>query len=268
MGDDLPRPVTRPCLAVAILAALGAALLLTLQRNPAAAGWLAALACASLAVAAGAAARELDAPDDDSEPRPARAPIASTPLEPLSRGVFTRMWVYAAGAFGVLGIVPLVALARRRAARGTAWSAGARLVDRRRPAVASGRRGGRRRHDGLSRRLRRRAGSRRRCCCACKRALVRERRGREDWTPGGNVAYSKICTHAGCPVAIYRHASYQLYCPCHQSVFDVLDAARPVSGPATRALPQLGLDVDSAGYLIARGDYAEPVGPDEWWRPA
>jgi ubiquinol-cytochrome c reductase iron-sulfur subunit len=58
-----------------------------------------------------------------------------------------------------------------------------------------------------------------------------------------------------------------LYCPCHQSVFDVLDAARPLSGPATRALPQLALDVDAAGYLIARGDFSEPVGPDEWDRP-
>lgn len=267
MGHDLPRPVTRPCLAVAILAALGAALLLTLQRNPAAAGWLAALACASLAVAAGAAARELDAPDDDSEPRPARAPIASTPLEPLSRGVFTRMWVYAAGAFGVLGIVPLVALARRRAARGTAWSAGARLVDPDgrplRPGdVAVG---------GVTTVFPEGyvgAAEAATLLLCLQEGLVRERRGREDWTPGGNVAYSKICTHAGCPVAIYRHASYQLYCPCHQSVFDVLDAARPVSGPATRALPQLGLAVDSAGYLIARGDYAEPVGPDEWWRPA
>jgi ubiquinol-cytochrome c reductase iron-sulfur subunit len=98
--------------------------------------------------------------------------------------------------------------------------------------------------------------------------LVRPQPGREGWTPGGNVAYSKICTHAGCPVAIYRSASYQLYCPCHQSVFDVLDAAKPVAGPATRALPQLALDVDAEGYLIARGDFSGPVGPDQWDRPA
>ena len=51
-------------------------------------------------------------------------------------------------------------------------------------------------------------------------------------------------------------------------VFDVLDSGKPVSGPATRALPQLGLDIDAHGFLIARGDYVDPVGPDSWWRPA
>jgi ubiquinol-cytochrome c reductase iron-sulfur subunit len=88
------------------------------------------------------------------------------------------------------------------------------------------------------------------------------------WAPRGNVAFSKICTHAGCPVAIYRHADYTLYCPCHQSEFSVLFGARPVAGPATRALPQLALDISSDGYLIARGDFLGPVGPDEWNRPA
>jgi ubiquinol-cytochrome c reductase iron-sulfur subunit len=97
--------------------------------------------------------------------------------------------------------------------------------------------------------------------------VVRVAPGRAGWTPGGNVAYSKVCTHAGCPVAIYRRKSYQLYCPCHQSVFDVLDAARPIGGPATRALPQLALDVDQDGYLVARGDFSEPIGPDSWDRP-
>jgi ubiquinol-cytochrome c reductase iron-sulfur subunit len=96
--------------------------------------------------------------------------------------------------------------------------------------------------------------------------VLRVAPGRAGWAPDGYVAYSKICTHAGCPVAIYRQQSYQLYCPCHQSVFDVLDAAQPVAGPATRALPQLALDVDAHGYLVARGDYDEPVGPDSWWR--
>ena len=104
-----------------------------------------------------------------------------------------------------------------------------------------------------------------RCCCVCKTTFFAFRRARE-LGARGNVAYSKICTHAGCPVAIYRQTSYELYCPCHQSVFDVLDGARPVSGPATRALPQLGLDVDRNGYLVARGDFDAPVGPDSWWR--
>ncbi|HEY8296502.1 MAG TPA: Rieske 2Fe-2S domain-containing protein [Candidatus Baltobacteraceae bacterium] len=82
----------------------------------------------------------------------------------------------------------------------------------------------------------------------------------------GYIAYSKICTHAGCPVALYRAAAHQLMCPCHQSVFDVADAGKVLSGPADHALPQLPLEVDSAGYLRAKGDYPVPVGPGFWER--
>jgi ubiquinol-cytochrome c reductase iron-sulfur subunit len=88
--------------------------------------------------------------------------------------------------------------------------------------------------------------------------------GRENWSPEGHIAYSKICTHAGCPVGLYDAESHELFCPCHQSVFDVLDGARPTAGPATRALPQLPLELDEDGYLRARGDFPEPVGPT-WW---
>ena len=90
--------------------------------------------------------------------------------------------------------------------------------------------------------------------------------GREDWAPGDIVAFSKICTHAGCPVGLYRADSKELYCPCHQSVFEVLEGARPAAGPATMPLPQLPLDVDADGYLVARSDYTEPVGPGFWNR--
>ncbi|HXL41254.1 MAG TPA: Rieske 2Fe-2S domain-containing protein [Actinomycetota bacterium] len=90
--------------------------------------------------------------------------------------------------------------------------------------------------------------------------------GREGWAPGDVVAFSKICTHAGCPVGLYRADSKELYCPCHQSVFEVLDGARPAAGPATMPLPQLPLDVDGDGYLVARSDYTEPVGPGFWNR--
>jgi len=90
--------------------------------------------------------------------------------------------------------------------------------------------------------------------------------GREGWAPGDVVAYSKICTHAGCPVGLYRADSKELYCPCHQSVFEVLDGAKPAAGPATMPLPQLPLDVDAEGYLVARSDYTEPVGPGFWNR--
>lgn len=90
--------------------------------------------------------------------------------------------------------------------------------------------------------------------------------GREGWAPGDVVGFSKICTHAGCPVGLYRADSKELYCPCHQSVFEVLEGAKPAAGPATMPLPQLPLDVDAEGYLVARSDYTEPVGPGFWNR--
>lgn len=93
------------------------------------------------------------------------------------------------------------------------------------------------------------------------------REGREGWAPRGHVAYSKVCTHAGCPVGLYQVATKELLCPCHQSLFDVTDGARPVFGPATRSLPQLALEVDDEGYLRAQGDYKEAIGPAFWERP-
>jgi ubiquinol-cytochrome c reductase iron-sulfur subunit len=88
--------------------------------------------------------------------------------------------------------------------------------------------------------------------------------GRADWAPQGAIGYSKICTHAGCPVGLYRAEEHALLCPCHQSTFDVLRGAVPIFGPAARPLPQLPLDVDGDGYLVARGDFPEPVGPGFW----
>lgn len=92
--------------------------------------------------------------------------------------------------------------------------------------------------------------------------------GRESWSPQGLVAFSKVCTHAGCPVGLYQPATHQLFCPCHQSVFSVLEAATPTSGPATRPLPQLPLEIDSDGFVAAQGDFHEPVGPGFWSRPS
>jgi ubiquinol-cytochrome c reductase iron-sulfur subunit len=92
------------------------------------------------------------------------------------------------------------------------------------------------------------------------------RKGREDWAPEGYVAYSKVCTHAGCPVGLYQQDVKRLLCPCHQSTFDVLDGARPVFGPATRSLPQLPLMVDDDGFLRSQRDYDEPIGPGFWDR--
>ena len=94
----------------------------------------------------------------------------------------------------------------------------------------------------------------------------RPRRGREDWSVGGCVAFSKVCPHAGCPVGLYEPDTHRLFCPCHQSVFAVLDACEPTGGPATRPLPQLPLTLDPEGYLVAQSDYHEPIGPGYWNR--
>ena len=92
--------------------------------------------------------------------------------------------------------------------------------------------------------------------------------GRETWGPSGYLAYSKLCTHAGCPVGLYQELTQQLLCPCHQSLFDVLSGANPVFGPAPRPLPQLPIYFDSAGQLRAQAGYNEPVGPGFWERGA
>ncbi|MGH3348020.1 MAG: cytochrome bc1 complex Rieske iron-sulfur subunit [Nocardioides sp.] len=90
--------------------------------------------------------------------------------------------------------------------------------------------------------------------------------GRDDWGVDGILCYSKICTHVGCPISLYERTTHHVLCPCHQSTFDLADAARVVFGPAARPLPQLPLDVDSEGYLVARSDFDEPVGPSFWER--
>jgi quinol---cytochrome c reductase iron-sulfur subunit len=84
------------------------------------------------------------------------------------------------------------------------------------------------------------------------------------WAPEGLVAYSKVCTHAGCPVGLYRSAQHTLICPCHQSEFDVLAGARPINGPAARPLPQLPIQQAADGTFVALGDFPEPVGPSFW----
>lgn len=92
------------------------------------------------------------------------------------------------------------------------------------------------------------------------------KKGRENWIVDGNVAYSKICTHVGCPVALYRENTHELLCPCHQSTFEVLNHGKAVFGPAARSLPQLPIRLDSQGYLVAQSDYREPIGPGFWNR--
>jgi ubiquinol-cytochrome c reductase iron-sulfur subunit len=97
-------------------------------------------------------------------------------------------------------------------------------------------------------------------------AAFTARKGQEDFRYGDYVAFSKICTHAGCPVSLYEQETSRILCPCHQSQFLITEDAKPVFGPAARPLPQLPLSVDGEGYFVARSDYREAVGPTYWNR--
>ncbi|MEZ0581052.1 Rieske 2Fe-2S domain-containing protein [Nocardioides sp. MH1] len=91
-------------------------------------------------------------------------------------------------------------------------------------------------------------------------------KGRDDWDVNGIVAYSKICTHVGCPISLNERTTHHLLCPCHQSTFDLANSGKVVFGPAGRPLPQLPITVDDQGYLVAQSDFTEPVGPSFWER--
>lgn len=96
--------------------------------------------------------------------------------------------------------------------------------------------------------------------------VLNETEDRASWSYDGIVAYSKICTHVGCPVALYEQQTHHLLCPCHQSQFDVANHCKVIFGPAARPLPQLPITVDEEGYLVAQSDFTEPVGPSFWER--
>ena len=93
-----------------------------------------------------------------------------------------------------------------------------------------------------------------------------KRQGQESFNFGEFFAYTKVCSHLGCPASLYEEQSCRILCPCHQSQFDALHFARPIFGPAARALAQLPITIDTDGYLVANGDFIEPVGPAFWER--
>jgi quinol---cytochrome c reductase iron-sulfur subunit len=95
---------------------------------------------------------------------------------------------------------------------------------------------------------------------------VIQRPGHEDFHYGDYYAFSKVCSHLGCPTSLYESQTNRILCPCHQSQFLATEYARPVFGPATRPLAQLPITVNDEGYLVAKGDFAEPVGPAFWER--
>lgn len=195
------------------------------------------------------------------EPRHARPPpclgcaVAATPTR--------RRVVGGVAAVAVVGAVGGLVGRSRRARdelRGTAWSAGALVVDRDGrpvrpddveigglvtvwPADAVG------------------AASAQAVLIRVDPTRLGDEPGAPSATPAGLVAYSRLCTHMGCPLALFQQDPDVLVCPCHLAVFDVYDDGRPVQGPAARRLPQLPLDVGDDGLLRAAGDFDSMVGP-------
>ena len=91
--------------------------------------------------------------------------------------------------------------------------------------------------------------------------------GKTEWGVQGYVAYSKLCTHLGCPVGLYQEKTQQLVCPCHQSIFNVNAGCVPEFGPAPRPLPQLPITASADGQMLANGSFDQAVGPGFWERP-
>jgi ubiquinol-cytochrome c reductase iron-sulfur subunit len=206
------------------------------------------------------------------------------------RSLIKRSLGLAGGAFGVMAIVPLGGLLKNPDSNEvkntpgslfhTQWKAGVRLVNSAgipvRPedlhpggleTVFPGVQGGLTSSDGPVMLIR------------MYPDVVRvPRKGQEDYTwprdangksilNGAYFAFSKICTHLGCPTSLYEQEDNRILCPCHQSQFDVARDAKPIFGPATRSLPLLNIDVDNEGYFVAKGDFREPIGPAFWERP-
>ncbi len=255
-------------LGLTIAGALGATVAAAMQADPAVLAGMLALAFLGLACAAGTAAIALHAPDDLTEPRVARGPThpPALPTDGVTRKVFGKLWFAALGAFGVLGLVPIISLARKPGRRVlTGWRDGIRLVDENNQPIAANRLV----NGGIETVFPQNNVDLPDAPAVLIRVppeLVQVQGAVRGATPDGYLAFSKVCTHAGCPVALYREQSHELYCPCHQSRFNVLDGAKNVSGPAPRPLPQLAIGVDAQGYLVARGDFNGPVGPDDWDR--
>ncbi|MCO8125784.1 Rieske 2Fe-2S domain-containing protein [Acidimicrobiia bacterium EGI L10123] len=233
----------------------------------------AALGIGALALGAAFAtvAKHLLGPPDDEEERHAPGSPACQGCDPETRPQTRRRLVVGGSAVAVLGAVGGGALLRgrtdaRRELRETSWRRGDAVVtDDGRPVQAGDLAPGSfltvfpdhaiGAADSQAVLLRvdtRRLGNRPRF---------------EELAPDGHVAYSKLCTHMGCPVGLFQQDPDVLVCPCHQAVFDVLDGARPVQGPADRPLPQLPLVIDDDGTLRAGGGFTGPVGPGWWGRP-
>jgi ubiquinol-cytochrome c reductase iron-sulfur subunit len=200
------------------------------------------------------------------EPRGIPIPSAETPISDVAplprRGFLGRMLVAAAAAMGIGLAAPVVSLgpAPGDALRRTAWEPGRRLVrttgEPVRPEdVAVG---------GVLTVWPEGAINDEIAAVVLIRLSggAPEQPTNLDWVVDENLlAYSKVCTHAGCPVGLFRERDDALFCPCHQSTFDARQGAAPTFGPATRPLPQLPLGVDAEGVLVSLDDFQEQAGP-------
>lgn len=180
------------------------------------------------------------------------------------RRLLGRLLVGAVGTLGLATLVPLRSLGPRPQEVGeTGWRAGARLVDAEgRPIrvdhlsvggiVTAFPEGGTDRAENQV------------VVVRLDDAVLQAAPDRLDWAAGGNVAYSRVCTHAGCPVGMFQPDAHLLTCPCHQAAFDIAAGGATVFGPAPRPLPQLPLEVGEDDVLVASRDFTEPIGPDRW----
>lgn len=266
------------CFALSALASIGLTVVYALGGQPQAEGALLALALGGLALGlflwakhllpAGPFVQGRDVvPGRESDRAEVEEDFESGAAPIERRNFLIRALAAAAGALGVAALFPIRSLGQAPGASlfHTAWTPGARLVTPENLPVAPEEvpvggvltvypDGFTDAADSQTLLIRLAAGT------------YEPRPGREDWAPEDFVAFSKVCTHAGCPVGLYDPVANQLYCPCHQSVFDVTRAAQPVEGPATRPLPQLPLRLDDEGFLVAQSDFEEPIGPGFWNR--
>jgi ubiquinol-cytochrome c reductase iron-sulfur subunit len=265
-------------LALSALAGLGLAVVYVLGGQPQLEGALLAVALGGLGIGMilwgkrllppEQVTEERDIPSPREERRAAEAALANGEEEIGRRRFLTRLLFAALGALGLAALFPIRSLGPSpgRSLFRTRWRPGARLVDEDGAPVAA---------DALQ------VGSvitvypegfvgsadSQTLLIRVEEDLLDLPADRLAGAPGGYVAYSKVCTHAGCPVGLYRAQTRSLLCPCHQSTFDVLRGAEPVFGPAARPLPQLPIEIDAQGYLRALGDYTAPIGPGFWDQP-
>ena len=262
---------------LAIIGALGAAIVYFAGGQPQLEGAFLAMALGGIGVGLILWAKKLmphlpdrtedrgHGPEPDKEKRAAADTVMSGVADLRRRSLLSRLLLGAAAALGLAAIVPIRSLGQAPgdSLQTTPWKKGLRLVDESGTIVTKdtvepggfttvfpeGYVGS---ADGQAVLIN--VGS-------VKLSLPADRLA---GAPEGLVVYSKVCTHAGCPLGLYLAATHELRCPCHQSTFDVLDGAKPVYGPAPRPLPQLPIEIDDAGVLRALGDFPEPIGPSFW----